>query len=105
MKLVLKDGRVFHGELDVEKSGLELLYERTTPQDGQPCAAIHRVGTRLAQLRKGLRGRVDLRPASARWAWVEHVLAQGGPEQGLAVHQAVLAGGGFRRLERALCPR
>jgi len=32
--LELKDGRVYHGELDVEKSGLELLYERTTPQDG-----------------------------------------------------------------------
>jgi len=32
--LELKDGRVYHGELDVEKSGLELLYERTTPQEG-----------------------------------------------------------------------
>ena len=32
--LSLKDGQVFHGELDVEKSGLEFLYERTTPQEG-----------------------------------------------------------------------
>ncbi len=30
--LELKDGRVYHGELDVEKSGLEFLYEKTTPQ-------------------------------------------------------------------------
>jgi diaminopimelate epimerase len=31
--LELKDGQVYHGELDVEKSGLEFLYERTTPQE------------------------------------------------------------------------
>ncbi|MBW2458118.1 MAG: radical SAM protein [Deltaproteobacteria bacterium] len=76
--------------------------KRNTPLDGQPFAGVDVVGQRLTQLRKGLRGRVDLRPASARWAWVEHVLAQGGPAEGLAVHQAVLAGGGFRRWQRAL---
>ena len=31
--LALKDATVFHGELDVEKSGLEFIYERTTPQE------------------------------------------------------------------------
>jgi len=30
--LELKDGRIYHGELDVEKSGLEFIYEKTTPQ-------------------------------------------------------------------------
>ena len=31
--LELKDATVYHGELDVEKSGLEFIYEKTTPQD------------------------------------------------------------------------
>ena len=31
--LELKDGTVYHGELDVEKTGLEFIYEKTTPQD------------------------------------------------------------------------
>ncbi|MFP4056812.1 MAG: diaminopimelate epimerase [Candidatus Brocadiia bacterium] len=34
VSLELKDGRIYHGELDVEKSGLEFLYERTAPQEG-----------------------------------------------------------------------
>ena len=32
--LELKDGTVYHGELDAEKTGLEFLYEKTTPQEG-----------------------------------------------------------------------
>ena len=32
--LELDDGSVYHGELDVEKTGLEFHYEKTTPQDG-----------------------------------------------------------------------
>ena len=56
---------------------------------------------RLAHLRRGLRGRVDVRATSARWAWVEYVLAQGGPPEGRAVLQAVRAGGRFADYERA----
>ncbi len=75
--------------------------KRNTPLDGAPFAGIKVVDGRLARLRKGLRGRVDVRATSARWAWVEYVLAQGGEAEGLAVLDAVAAGGSFRDYERA----
>ena len=42
-----------------------------------------------------------VRPTSARWAWVEAELAQGGPEWGLAVYKAHQAGGRFADYKRA----
>jgi hypothetical protein len=38
---------------------------------------------------------------SAKWAWVEHVLAQGGESEGLAVIDAVRKGGGFAAYRKA----
>jgi radical SAM superfamily enzyme YgiQ (UPF0313 family) len=75
--------------------------KRNTPLDGQPFAGIKQVDARLTRLRKGLRGRVDVRATSARWAWVEYVLAQGSSAEGRAVLQAERAGGGFRAYEHA----
>jgi len=75
--------------------------KRNTPLDGKPFAGIAVVEHRLARLRRGLRGRVDVRATSARWAWVEYVLAQGGEAEGLALIDAVAAGGSFRDYERA----
>jgi radical SAM superfamily enzyme YgiQ (UPF0313 family) len=67
--------------------------KRNTPLDGAAFAGIDVVEDRLDRLRRGLRGRVDLRSTSARWAWVEYVLAQGSRAEGLAVLDAVRAGG------------
>jgi len=75
--------------------------KRNTPLDGAPFAGIKLVDARLERLRRGLRGRVDVRATSARWAWVEYVLAQGGEREGAAVVDAVAAGGSFRAYERA----
>jgi radical SAM superfamily enzyme YgiQ (UPF0313 family) len=75
--------------------------KRNTPLDGAPFAGIGVVDARLDRLRRGLKGRVDVRATSARWAWVEYVLAQGGEAEGLAVVDAVEAGGSFRAYERA----
>ena len=75
--------------------------KRNTPLDGAPYAGIKTVEARLKRLRKGVKGRVDLRATSARWAWVEYVLAQGGAAEGRAVLDAVHAGGRFRDWERA----
>ncbi|GAB4217220.1 MAG: radical SAM protein [Sandaracinaceae bacterium] len=75
--------------------------KRNTPMDGLPFAGIKVVEQRLERLRKGLRGRVDVRATSARWAWVEWVLAQGGRAEGLAVRDAVRAGGSFAAWKRA----
>jgi len=75
--------------------------KRNTPLHGAPFAGIDVVDARLDRLRRGLQGRVDVRATSARWAWVEYVLAQGGLAEGLAVVDAVRAGGSFRAYERA----
>ena len=42
-----------------------------------------------------------MRPTSARWAWVEYVLAQGGIEAGRRALAAHRAGGSFAAWKRA----
>lgn len=75
--------------------------KRNTPLDRTPYAGIARIQARLARLRRGLAGRADVRATSPRWAWVEHVLAQGGEAEGLATLEALRAGGGFAEYRRA----
>jgi radical SAM superfamily enzyme YgiQ (UPF0313 family) len=76
--------------------------KRNTPLASAPFAGIRVIDDRLDRLRRGLRGRADVRATSARWAWVESVLALGGQAEGLAVIDAVEAGGSFRAYELAL---
>lgn len=78
--------------------------KRNTPLYGATFAGIEVVNSRLDRLRRGLKGRADVRATSARWAWVESVLALGGVAEGRAVLDAVHAGGSFRAYERALAP-
>ncbi|HEY4104193.1 MAG TPA: radical SAM protein [Polyangiaceae bacterium] len=75
--------------------------KRNTPLDRMPYAGVARVDAKLDRLRKGLRGRADVRSVSAKWAWVEYVLAQGGEAEGLALVSAVRAGGRFSDYKRA----
>lgn len=75
--------------------------KRNTPLDGEPFAGIKVVERRLERLRRAVRGRVDIRSTSARWAWVEYVLAQGGRAEGLAVREAVAEGGNFAAYKKA----
>jgi radical SAM superfamily enzyme YgiQ (UPF0313 family) len=79
--------------------------KRNTPLDGQPFAGIDVVDRRLDRLRRGLKGRADVRATSARWAWVEYVLAQGGVPEALALRQAVHAGGRFADYRKAFDSR
>lgn len=76
--------------------------KRQTPLDGMPFAGIDVVDDRLDRLRRGVKGRVDVRATSARWAWVEYALAQGGRAEGRAVMDAVHGGGSFAAWKRAL---
>jgi radical SAM superfamily enzyme YgiQ (UPF0313 family) len=69
--------------------------KRKTPLDAQSFAGIDVVTARLERLRTGLRGKVDVRATSPKWAWVEYVLAQGDQTEGLAVLEAVTRGGSF----------
>ncbi len=75
--------------------------KRGTPLEDQPFFGIAAIEASLDRLRRGLRGRAAMRSTSARWAWVEHQLAQGGPAAGRAVHRAVLGGGSFAAYRRA----
>jgi len=75
--------------------------KRNTPLDAAPFAGIATVRARLQRLKRGLGGKADVRSTSARWAWVEYVLAQGGAAEGRAVLDAVHAGGTFAAYQRA----
>lgn len=75
--------------------------KRKTPLDGRPFAGVDIVDAKLKYLRRGLRGRADVRATSAKWAWVEYVLAQGDEQEGLAVLDAVNGGGSFADFKRA----
>jgi radical SAM superfamily enzyme YgiQ (UPF0313 family) len=84
--------------------------KRNTPLDGTPFAGIDVVEARLERLRSGLRaaglaGKVEVRPTSARWAWVEYMLAQGETSAGLAVLDAYRAGGSFAAYKKAFAAR
>jgi radical SAM superfamily enzyme YgiQ (UPF0313 family) len=80
--------------------------KRNTPLDGTDFAGIDLVDHRLTRLRKGLTaaglgGKVEVRATSARWAWVEYMLAQGETVAGLAVMDAHRAGATFAAYKRA----
>ena len=72
-----------------------------TPLGDAPFEDIKRQERRIAALRKRLRGRVEIRSVSPRWAWVEYRLSQGGPSAGLAAYAAWRAGGRFADYKRA----
>ena len=84
--------------------------KRNTPLDGTPFAGIDIVEARITRLRRGLSaaglgGKVEVRPTSARWAWVEYMLAQGESNAGLAVMDAHRAGGTFAAYKKAFVAR
>jgi radical SAM superfamily enzyme YgiQ (UPF0313 family) len=75
--------------------------KRNTPLHGAPFEAVASLESKLSRLRSGLKGKVDVRPSSARWAWVEYMLAQGDENAGLAAMEAWRAGGSFSAWKRA----
>jgi len=75
--------------------------KRNTPLSDATYAGIPVIQRRLDRLRTGLKGRAEVRATSARWAWVEAVLAKGGEAEGRAVLEAVQAGGSFAAYQRA----
>ena len=57
---------------------------------------------KVRYLKSKAKGRVNLRILSPRWAWVETMLSQGGPDTGLAVLDVARQGGSFASWKRAL---
>jgi radical SAM superfamily enzyme YgiQ (UPF0313 family) len=94
-------GKELSGIIPLSLGVAPFVAKRNTPLDGAPFAGMPLVEARLKRLRKGVRGKVDVRATSARWAWVEYVLAQGGRAEGRAVLDAVHAGGRFADWKRA----
>ena len=76
--------------------------KRNTPLDGSPFESIALIDAKLARLRAKLRGRVDVRLTSPKWAWIEYRLAQGGFAAGAAAAVATRAGGRFADWKAAL---
>jgi hypothetical protein len=76
--------------------------KRNTPLDGAPFEGIAAVDAKLARLKRAVAGRVELRPTSPKWAWVEHRLAQGGFAAGEAALVAARAGARFADWRKAL---
>ncbi len=97
--------RELTGHLPVALGVSPFVSKRHTPLDGAPFAGIREIDGRLDRLRRGLQGRAEVRPTSARWAWVEYMLAQCGPEAGLAAMDAWRAGGTFSAWKRAFAER
>jgi len=75
--------------------------KRNTPLDRSPFEPISSLEEKVRRLRAGLGKRVDVRPLSARWAWVEYMLSQGNESAGFAAMQAWRAGGTFADWKRA----
>lgn len=69
--------------------------KRNTPLDGMPFLGVKPAEARLRKIRRALAGRADIRPQSPRWAHVEYLLAQHGPEGGHAALAAIRAGGRY----------
>ncbi len=76
--------------------------KRNTPLDNSPFIGLKECERRIGLLRKGLKQKVELRSTSARWAWVEYEMAQGGWDAGLAANQAWQDGGNFAAWRKAL---
>jgi radical SAM superfamily enzyme YgiQ (UPF0313 family) len=79
--------------------------KRNTPLDRSAFVSIPVLERRLTVLRSGLKGRVEIRPTSPRWAWVEYALSQGDERAGLAAMDAWRAGGRFSDWKRAFKER
>jgi len=75
--------------------------KRNTPLSEASFDGVKSIDRRLDFLRSAIAGRAEVRATSARWAWVESVLAKGGHAEGMAVLEAVREGGSFASWRKA----
>jgi radical SAM superfamily enzyme YgiQ (UPF0313 family) len=60
--------------------------KRHTPHHSDPFAGVDVIEKRFKRIQKELRRDLELRNVSAKWAWVENVIARGGAEVGKAAY-------------------
>jgi radical SAM superfamily enzyme YgiQ (UPF0313 family) len=76
--------------------------KRNTPLEDAPFEDMSSLEAKLSRIRAGLKGKVEVKPASARSAWLEYMLSQGDESTGLAALEAWRGGGRFAVWKRAL---
>jgi len=94
-------GRELAKQIKVVFGVAPFVAKRNTPLDGAAYEGVAAIEAKLARLKRGLAGAAEVRPTSARWAWVEYQLAQGGVAAGLRALAAHRAGGSFAAWKRA----
>ncbi len=97
----LRQAQVAGPRVRVSLGVATLVAKRNTPLDGAPFVGVREAERRIERLRRALAPKVEVRPTSARWAWVEYQLAQGGAAAGLAALVAWQGGGSFAAWKRA----
>jgi radical SAM superfamily enzyme YgiQ (UPF0313 family) len=75
--------------------------KRNTPLADAHFESIASVSNKLARIRAGLKGKAEVKPSSARWAWIEYMLSQGNESAGLAAMDAWRDGSGFTAWKQA----
>jgi radical SAM superfamily enzyme YgiQ (UPF0313 family) len=60
--------------------------KRHTPHHSDPFVGVEVIERRFKRIQRELRRDLELRNVSAKWAWVESVIARGGPEIGRAAY-------------------
>jgi radical SAM superfamily enzyme YgiQ (UPF0313 family) len=79
--------------------------KKNTPLENAPFEAVSQQTAKLSRIRSRLKGAVNIKPSSPRWAWVEYMLSQGGESAGLAAMDAWKEGGSFSSWKRAFLRR
>ncbi len=79
-----------------------LVAKKNTPLDGSPFEDQKVIQERVKKVHRELGGLVDIRATSARWAWIEYELAQGGFDMADAAEEAYEKGGGYGAWKRAI---
>jgi len=75
--------------------------KRNTPLGDAPFEAISVLESKFSRIRAGLKGRVEVKFGSPRFAWIEYMLSQGNCSAGLAAMSAWRHGGSFAAWKRA----
>lgn len=69
--------------------------KKNTPLDNIPFEGIKSIDAKIKKINKELGKFADIRSTSAKWSWVEYILAQGSFETGFTVLKAYRTGGNF----------
>jgi radical SAM superfamily enzyme YgiQ (UPF0313 family) len=79
-----------------------LVAKKNTPLDGSPFENQKVIQERIKRIHRELGGQVEVRATSARWAWIEYELAQGGFDMADAAEEAYRRGAKFGAWKAAI---